>query len=174
MHTLCAGSLQFLVFLRYESVFFLNGASQTSFLRPTFLSKIVWRVPHVVPSMMVKNRTQFVKQQVQTIFENTHWCVTCVVVAASSHSVFNHVRDRGIFRLREASSIALEHAITTARYMTSIFSVKHPSSCRFGKCQSRGVINMSVPVFRISEKLFFLPFSWFTEWQCRLGQDVVS
>ena len=151
MHTLCAGSLQFLVFLRYESVFF-NGASQTSFLRPTFLSKIVWRVPHVVPSMMVKNRTQFVKDQVQSIFENTHWCVTCVVVAASSHSVFNHVRDRGIFRLREASSIALEHAITTARYMTSIFSVKHPSSCRFGKCQEVEGFSLSVPVFRTSEK----------------------
>ena len=48
-------------------------------------------------STMVKNRTQFVKYQVQSIFDNTHRCVTRVVVAASSHSVFNHVRDRGMF-----------------------------------------------------------------------------
>ena len=74
----------------------------------------------------------------------------------------------------KSSSIASERAITTACEMISIFTVSHPSSCRVGKCQSRGVLNLSVPVFRTSEKLFFLPFSWFTECECRSGQDVVS
>ena len=53
---------------------------------------------------------------------------------------------------------ASEHAITTARCMTSIFSVRHPSSCRVGKRQSRGVLNMSLRVFRSSEKCFVLRF----------------
>ena len=47
-------------FLRYESVF-LIGASPTSFLRPTSRSKIVWGVPHVFLTTMVRNITRFVK-----------------------------------------------------------------------------------------------------------------
>ena len=89
------GVFNFSFFSDMKAFFFIGA--RTLLLRPTSRSKIVWRVPHVVPSMMVKNRTQFVKYQVQSIFENTHWCVTCVVVAASSHSVFKHARDRGIF-----------------------------------------------------------------------------
>ena len=58
----------------------------------------------------------------------------------------------------QPTSTAPEHAITTARYMTSIFSVSHPSSCRVGKCQSRGVLNMSVPVFRTWENCTVLRF----------------
>ena len=58
----------------------------------------------------------------------------------------------------EPFSTASEHAITTSRYMTSIFSVSHPSSCRVGKCQSRGVLDMSVTVFRTLEKCFVLRF----------------
>ena len=60
VRTLRAGSLQFCFFLRYESVF-LVGASPTSFLRPTSRSKIVWRVPHVFLTTIVRNITRFVK-----------------------------------------------------------------------------------------------------------------
>ena len=77
--------------------FFLIGACPTSFLRLALRSKIVWRVPHVFLSTIVRNIARFVKKQVQTIFETTHWCATCVVVAASSHSVFKHVRGRVMF-----------------------------------------------------------------------------
>ena len=38
-----------------------------------------------------------VSDDIQNLFENTHWSATCVVVAASSNSVFKHVRDRGMF-----------------------------------------------------------------------------
>ena len=60
----------------------------------------------------------------------------------------------------EPSSIALEHAITTARYMTSILSVSHPSSCRVGKCQEVEGFSLSLRVFRSSEKVFRAAFSW--------------
>ena len=152
------------------------AASPTTFLRPTLRSKIVWRVPHVFPSTMVRNIARFVKYQVQSIFwEHTlvrHMCCRCRVFTFSFQACLRswHV----LFMI--AWSRRPPHQNTpwqTARYMTSIFSVSHPSSCRVGKCQSRGVLIESSR-FSFIGKVFRAAFSWFTECEFRSGQDVVS
>ena len=74
LYTLCAGSLQFLVFSSVWKRFFI-WASPTSFLRPTLRSKIVWCVPHVFPSTMVRNIARFVKKSKSRLVRNM--CCRC-------------------------------------------------------------------------------------------------
>ena len=50
-------------------------------------------------------------------FETTHWCATCVVVAASSYSVFKHVRGRGMFFLGLRGAV---HRIRTRHYNSTL------------------------------------------------------
>ena len=53
------------------------------------------------------------------------------------------------------------------------FSLRHPSSCRVGKCQSEAFLCESSR-FSYIGKLYRAAFSWFTKCEFRSCQDVVS
>ena len=174
-HVVCREFTISCFFLRYESVFFLSGPVQHHFcvrhygvrLYGAFLMFFHWRwygTLHV--SWNSKPR----------LFLRTHIGAQHVLSLPRLHIQFSSifaVVACFFFDCVEPTSTASEHAITTARYMTSIFSVSHPSSCRVGKCQSRGVLVESSR-FSFIGKVFRAAFSWFTECEFRSGQDVVS